>query len=316
MSTTTDTNTRAERGPCLLSALIGRIRKVWQRWQRRHRKASGCFTIALLALAACASANTSSPAAAAPCPGSVSLAWFLVSARGQPATCAEVGATSVALRLQSRSGGATIFTAAPCSDTSGVFNVAPGLYDISVELHDRTGVRLATAPVQTSIPVAVGRTRVLAPALLQVTNRGGGGGGGGGSGSGDPQSHIGLTLKALGFESNCGPASADGASITNTAIVVEKAGGAGCVPVQFIRHRDSANGPVISSYFASCMGPDFTSCIEEDEVLTAPGLAPGSYIFHVLGDRGTRICFAGDAPIDLTSGQSQPLIFLQRLFGC
>jgi hypothetical protein len=265
-------------------------------------KATGYVAmLALLAIGACEGAGGTATAALATttCPGSISLAWSITSASGQPATCAQVGATSVALRLLSRTGGAPVFTAFPCAGSPGTANVAPGLYDAAIELHDANGTRLATAPPQNSVPIAIGRTKVLAPATFTV------GPGGGGT------SRIALTLEAQNVGSNCQPTSTGGAGITGTTVTIVRVGG-GCAAATLIRSR---GGTQIGNYQVNCSSPEVATCIERDETLTStsPLLAPGSYVMRVRGLVGPVECWTAEAQLDVPAvGQLQRRIVLQR----
>jgi hypothetical protein len=250
-------------------------------------------------MVACEGSGGTSTAALAnsPCPGSVSLAWSLTSASGQPLTCAQAGATSVALRLQSRTGGTPVFTAFPCANSPGITNVAPGLYDVTIELRNATGERLATAPPQTSVAVAVGRTKVLTPVTFAV------GGGGGG------ESRVVLILEAENLTSNCQPSSVGGAGITGTTITIARVGG-GCAPVTLLR---SLGNEPIGTYEVNCSSPQVASCIEQDETLTTTELAPDSYVVRVRGKVGAVDCWALDTQLDVpATGQLLRRITLRR----
>ncbi|MEO7735630.1 MAG: hypothetical protein ABIY55_32045 [Kofleriaceae bacterium] len=194
-----------------------------------------------------------------------------------------------------------MFTAFPCNEGAGTANVAPGLYDVAIELHDANGAKLATAPVQASVGVAVGRTTTLTPAAFIVNAGGGGGGGGGGNG------HVLLTLQTAGFTSNC--LSTSGAGITGSLITIITDGGS-CAAVKLIRTR---GGVEVGTYQVDCGSPSVTTCIETDESLTAPDLAPGNYTIHVRGAVGAGACFAADAALAVPpTGQLKKLIVMQH----
>ena len=240
--------------------------------------------------------------AASSCPGSISIAWSITNANGQPSSCSQAGATSVALRLQSRTGGTPLFTAFLCGGSPGTANIEPGLYDVAIELHDANGAKLAVAPPQTSVAVAIARTKVLTPVVFTV---GSGSGGGGGN---HPGSVL-LSLQAGVFSSNCLPGAVGGASINGTTITLVSASG-GCAPVTFTR---SQGGKEIGTYLVNYSSPAVTSCIENDESLTSPDLTPGSYTMHVRGKLGALDCFAADTALDVPqTGQLQKQIVLQH----
>jgi hypothetical protein len=252
--------------------------------------------LALLATGAC-EGSVGTAAATSACPGSVSLAWSVISVGDQPLTCAQIGATSVALRLQSRTGGTPLFTAFPCANSAGTANLAPGLYDAAVELRDASGARLAAAPPQNSVAVAVGRTTALTPVKFSI------GGGGGGN------TRVALTLQAENTTSNCMPLSAGGAGITATTITVARVAG-GCAPVTLVRSRGGAQ---IGTYHVNCSSPEVASCVERDETLTTTEFEPKAYVVRVRGLVGAVDCWAAESQLGVpVSGQLQTRIVLRR----
>jgi len=330
MSTTTSAKTPADRDrrrDTFDSALRGAVDPVRRRWNTILRESRAFFTVALalslFATAGCCNGTAGTPTTGSPgspggscpgavsiawsststfaqlsCPGSVSIAWSIANGSGQPSSCFQTRATSVAVRLQNRTGGTPVFTAFPCNDGAGTANIAPGLYDVAIELHDANGATLATAPVQASVAVAVGRTKTLTPAAFIVN---GGGGGGGGTG------HVQLTLQTAGFASNC--LSTGGAGITGSLITIITDGGS-CAAVKLIRTR---GGVEVGTYQVDCGSPSVTTCIEADERLTAPDLAPGNYTVHVRGAVGAGACFAAHATLAVPqTGQLTKLIVMQH----
>lgn len=271
-----------------------------RRWRSRLGAAHRFFTAALtfFAIIACEGAGGTATAALASstCPGSISLIWLIKNSSGQFVSCAQVAATSVALRLQSRTGGTPVFTAFPCASSPGTTNVNPGLYDIAIELHDANGRRLATAPPQTSVAIAIGRTTVLAPVTFTV---------GPGSGNGP----VTLTLEAENVASNCQPSSSGGAGITGNTITIVRDGG-GCAAARLVRSR---GGTQIGTYQVNCSSPEVAACIERDETLTTSGLAPAGYVVRVGGKVGAVDCWIGEAHLDVpATGQLQTKIVLRR----
>ena len=278
--------------------LLDALRVTWRRWCSRVGKASTLFTgpLVLLAMVACDSGGSGTAVqATSACPGSVSLAWSITSSSRLPLTCAQTGAANVALRFQSRTGGLPVFIAFPCANGTGTSNLAPGLYDVTIALHDATGATLATAPPQTPIAIAVGRTTVLAPVTFVVQN-----------------SRVALTLETENVASNCQPSSAGGAGITATTITIVRVGG-GCAAATLIRNR---GGTQIGTYQVNCSSPQIAECIERDETLTTTGLTPDAYVVHVRGKLGATECWAADSelavPASGPSGQLQTRIVLRR----
>ena len=293
--------TPAHRGPNLKPGLLDALRVAWHRSRSAFGNASRLFTasLALLATAACDGAGGTAMAAPATgaCPGSVSLTWSITSASGQPLTCAQAGATSVALRLQNRTGGTPVFTAFPCANSPGTANATPGLYDVAIELHDATGARLATSSPQTSVAVAVGRTKVLTPVTFAVGTGGGG------------NSRVALTLETENAASNCQSTSSGGAGITGSTITIIRVGG-GCAAVTLVRSRGGAE---IGTYKVNCSSPDVAGCIERDETLTTTGLTPATYVVRVGGKVGAVDCWTAESQLDVpATGQLQTRIILRR----
>ena len=300
MSTTTESTTTADRGRHL-RGVLDTVRAAWRRWCERLPKAGGFVALAVACLA-CRNSVTTAPAAAAPCPGSISLSWVITVGAARPQTCAQVGATSVALRIQSRTGGGSIFTAFPCEGSPGTVNVPPGLYDVAIELHNADSVKLSTAPTQTSVAVAVGRTTPLAPVSFHV-------------GAGGGNATVLLGIQSLGAGFNCQSPDVFGAGITSTSLTVTSAGG-NCAPVTFDRLRADE---VVGTYKVNCSSPLSVPCIEIDEGLKTSELAPGRYDVHVVGKTGLVNCWTADASIEVpATGQLQHVIFLQHqsLPGC
>ena len=293
----------AHRNPNTKPGLLDALRVTWRRWRSQLLKTRRLLTgwLALLTMIACDGTGGATTAATATstCPGSISLVWSITSASGQPLSCAQAGATSVALRFQSRTGGTPVFTAFPCANSPGITNVAPGLYDVAIELRNATGTTLATAPPQTSVAVVLGRTKVLTPVTFAVGSGGGGGG----------ESRVVVILEAESLTSNCQPSSAGGAGITGTTITIARVGG-GCAPVTLIRNRGDAQ---IGTYEVNCSSPQVASCIEQDETLTSPELQPDSYVVQVRGKVGAVDCWALDTQLDVpATGQLQRRITLRR----
>jgi hypothetical protein len=211
--------------------------------------------------------------------------------------CAQIGAANVALRLLSRTGGTPVFAAFPCANSPGTTNVTPGLYDVTFELHNATGERLATAPLQTSVVVAVGRTKVLTPATFVI------------GGSSEGNSPVELILQAENAVSNCQPSSMGGAGITGTTITIVRNGG-GCAAARLVRAR---GGTQTGTYQVNCSSPEVATCIERDETLTTTGLAPAGYSVRVVGKVGPADCWISESQLDVqTTGQLQKRIVLRR----
>jgi hypothetical protein len=302
MSITITGKTSTDHHPDTAQRLLDALCAISRRWRARLGAAPRFLIAALtlLAIAACEVTGGTATAglASSTCPGSISLTWFITNASGQFASCAQVGATSVALRLQSRTGGTPVFTAFPCASSPGTTNVPPGLYDVAIALHDANGRRLATAPTQTSVAIAIGRTKVLTPVVFAVGSDGGGN-----------ASRIALTLEAENVASNCQLRGSGGAGITGTTITLARVAG-GCAAVTLVRNR---GGVPIGTYQINCSSPEVAACIERDETLTSAELEPDSYVMRVRGKIGAVDCWAADPTLVVPStGQLQTKIVLRR----
>jgi len=227
--------------------------------------------VMLIAFSICSCGGGTPPP---PVNGSISLAWSLTDSTGRPATCAQVGARSVALRLRNRAGGDVVATAFPCEASPGTAQVATGVYDVAVELHSSDGTSLATAPAQTGVSIVAGRVKTLTPVTFTVSTQG----------------TMVLSL-ATSATTNCQPTSAGGAGVTATTLTLEaNAGKGGCAAVRFVRARGTT---VLGTYTVNCSSPQIARCIEKDETLTT-SLAPGTYLVHARGKIGAIDCWQRD----------------------
>ena len=210
-----------------------------------------------------------------PTTGTVSLAWSIFDATAQPATCDQVSARSVALRLRPHAGGNAIAAAMPCAPGSGTAPVVPGIYDIAIELHAADGTRLASAVDQTGISISAGRTTQLTAVRFAAT----------------------MTFRlvasiATSATTNCKPTTSGGAGITSTSITLERLdpGREGCAAVTFSRALGTTQE---GTYKVDCTSPAIATCVENTETLTT-SVPPGTYLIHVRGKRSTLDCWRGN----------------------
>jgi hypothetical protein len=206
--------------------------------------------------------------------GTVTLAWSLTDLNGQPIQCDQVGASSVFLELRSHStlsGAVASFSCQNNPSTSPP--IAPGLYDVSFELH---GINLTsvTAPGQAGVVIAPGQDTRLAPVTFAVDTMGG----------------LALSLAAPPSTTNCKPPGMMGAGITGITITLVHTAG-GCAPVTFVRTRGAT---MLGSYTVNCSSPQVASCIETDETLTVTDVPSGAYTIHVRGKVGAVDCWNND----------------------
>ena len=257
------------------------------------RQATLALLIALVCVAGCGGGNPPPPAT-----GSISLAWSITDLNGQPATCAQAGARSVALRLRNRAGGNVIATAFPCTSNPSTTQVAAGLYDIAFDLNAADGTRLATAPGQTGVAIVAGQVKRLTPITFTVST----------------QSGLVISLAAPPTTTNCRAVTAGGAGITGTTITLEIVAG-GCAPVTFVR---SLGGTQVGTYTVDCSSPAVATCIERNETLTT-NVAAGTYSMHAVGKVGPVDCWQGDATLVVAPGKplTQTLNLVhQNIPGC
>jgi hypothetical protein len=209
--------------------------------------------------------------------GAVSIAWTLGDLEGHPATCDEVGASTVALSLRDHSSGASTTASLPCATSPGTTQPVPaGTYDITIRLQAADGTTLATAAGRTDVAVAAGAATVLPPAVFFATTKGG----------------LVISLAASGAATNCG---ARDAGITGLFITMIRSSGS-CAPVTFVRSRGSTQ---LGTYTVNCGTPHNAGCVEADETLTVPQLDPDTYEVHVRANVGALNCWNNDDVLDV-----------------
>jgi hypothetical protein len=212
--------------------------------------------------------------------GSVSLAWSLTDPDKEPIACDRVAATTVSLVARNRASGDTVAAAFPCTASPGVQLLAPGVYDTAIALRAADGAILATVADQLGVAVVAEQTTPLAPVTFIV------------------RASLVLSLVASPATTNCGSSAQGGAGITGTTLVVAFTRG-GCAPVTFVRKRGDA---VVETYVVNCSSPRIASCIERDETLTAPNVAPSGYEISVRGKLGALDCWAVDDTVSVGLG--------------
>jgi hypothetical protein len=208
--------------------------------------------------------------------GAVSIAWSLGDLEGHPATCDEVGASTVELSLRDNVTSASTTASLPCANSPGTTQaVAAGTYDITIRLKAIDGTTLATAEGRTNVVIAAGAATVVAPAVFFATTKGG----------------LVLSLAASGAASNC----AGGAGITGVFITLIRSGGS-CAPVTFIRSRGTTQ---LGTYTVDCGTPQVGPCMEADEKLTVAQIEPDTYKVHVRGNVGALHCWDNDDVLEV-----------------
>jgi hypothetical protein len=243
-----------------------------------------CWLLILIAMAV-AIAGGCGGTTPPPANGSVTLTWSIVDRNQKPATCAQVSAKSVALRLRNRASGAIVATAFPCEASPGTAQVAAAGYDVAIELHAADGSKLATAPDQPGVAITGGRITRLAPVTFTAST----------------ETSVVLTI-ATSVATNC-QSSPGGAGITGMVLTLLRPDG-GCAPVTFTRQRGTEQR---GSYSVNCSNPSVTTCIERDETLTT-SIAPGAYALHVTGKLGPSDCWVRDDTLQVPPPSSRPLV--------
>ena len=257
----------------------------YENWNPYRVLAITAVWLVMVVLIALTGGSCGSGTPPSPTNGSISLAWSITDPNGQPSTCAQAGARSVALRLRNRAGGDVVATAFPCERSPGTAQVAAGVYDISIELHTPDGTSLATAPAQTGVSIVAGRVKTLTPVTFAVSTQG----------------TMVLSI-ATSATSNCQATSSGGAGITATTLTLQHTGD-GCAPVTFVRRRGTEQR---GTYTVVCSSPNVAPCIEKDETLTT-NLDAGSYTIRVRGKTGAIDCWQRD-DILVVPPPGQPLI--------
>ena len=247
-----------------------------KRWNLYHLLGFGGIWLVLLAAVAFVLSTACSGGSPSPLPsGSVSLAWSISDTTNQPATCDQVGGRSVALWLRPHAGGNAIAAAMPCAPGSGIAPVAPGIYDIAIELHATDGTRLASAPDQSEISISADRTTQLTAVRFAAN-----------------MTFRLVTSIATSATTNCQATTSDSAGITGTTVTLERIdpGREGCAAATFSRAQETTDR---GTYKVDCSSPSVATCIENNETLTT-SVPPGTYAIHVRGRRGTLDCWRGD----------------------
>ncbi len=130
--------------------------------------------LAALALVACGACGSGGGFIDAPVPppppdpGTVSLAWTLTDASGNPKMCSDVNATTVFVDLKDTKTAASFSASFPCGLGEAVSGAIPAAtYDVRFYLTGAQG-QLATATAQTGVTIASDMTTKLMPVTFIV----------------------------------------------------------------------------------------------------------------------------------------------------
>ena len=237
--------------------------------------------VGLLALASggCGTCGSNVPAL-----GALSVAWSITDREQKPATCEQVGASTVVLRLRTRAGDVNVASFA-CGSNPGTTKLVAGPYEVAFELHGVDGATLAGAPSQATVSVSAGQVTTLTPITFAL----------------DARSIFAIAIAAPPTTSNCKSPAAGGAGVTTNTITLETSFGS-CAPVTFTRTR---GGTPAGTYTVECGSPATASCIEQDETLTVISMAPGSYVIRIRGAiGGVRNCWSLDSALEVPPGST------------
>jgi hypothetical protein len=231
--------------------------------------------------------------------GQLAARWSLLM-QDQPATCAQLGAATVAVAIHPRSAGTDTtqdgrfaFDCIASSATTPA--VIAGPYDVTLSLVTQGGETIISAPLQPNVLVSDGLITDLAPVSFAVA---------GSRGS------LVLSLATVGQTRNCG----DGGTGASYFINLHTADGE-CINASFARFK---GGVQVGQYETDCDMRALTPCIEQDETLTADALTAGPYAISVFSTNRKTTCPRGldvlSVPVGATAHKVVQLVTPQ--VGC
>ena len=236
----------------------------------------------LVGLMALASSGCGTCSTEVPARGSISVAWSITGRDHQPATCEQVGASTVVVRLRNRAGDVNLVSFA-CGKSPSTTEVVAGPYEIAFELHGIDGAVLTAAPGQSAVGVSAGQVTTLTPITFAL----------------DAKGILAISIAAPPTASNCKSPAAGGAGVTANTITLETSLGS-CAAVTFNRTR---GGTPAGTYTVDCGSPQSAACIENDETLTVPSIDPGPYVIRIRGAiGGARNCWSLDGALEVPPG--------------
>ncbi len=199
----------------------------------------------------------------APIPGTVQVSWTL-GHDGAPVTCAQIAANSVTVEIIKIGEFSGVVDSFSCTSVMGTSRqLEPGLYDVKLSLSGSGGT-LDGPVTRAGVMVMPMMSTTVEPVAFDV----------------DPSGT--LTFRIATGVSNCMPEASGGAGITATRIELRDAGGT-CVPTMF---QISGGG----TYASDCAGST-TTCIENDQDVTAMGVASGQRTMAITGLVGANACW-------------------------
>ncbi len=227
--------------------------------------------------------------------GTVSLTWAITDPDGVPVSCANVGATSLALSLVPTDQPFGVTDVLSCGSLEGTSRaIAPGSYNITAELGGVTAEDVVFANVE----VVSGADTPIGNAGFEVVVEGG------------------FEFRMLaGSVGNCVPLASGGAGLTSVQIVLDDVDGT-CVPVTFdIAASNAGGGGVAGTYTTNCTVPSsFPACIAEDQTLTvAPTVPSGTYRMTITGFVDANACWSRNPQFNVPAGGDVTTLLPQNL---
>lgn len=258
-----------------------------------------------LLVAACGSGGgfpDARPIDAAPPKGTFTLDWAVTDTNGNVVTCDQLGANVVTVITHNREieGASTqVFVCSTLMGTSS--GLDPGTYDMDFELDG--GVTLATSPTQHGIVIESNQNVRLASLAFAVEATGA----------------IALNLSTGRAGGNCGAVAASGGGITATQITLTRNSDLTCNPLM-LAISAGATKPM-SSYTINCAAPLDGPCIENDQSITAMGVAADSYTIHIKAKQAALVCWTNNdsivvPPLGATLTRQLNLGFATTTAGC
>ncbi|MEO8845726.1 MAG: hypothetical protein ABI591_09615 [Kofleriaceae bacterium] len=213
------------------------------------------------------------PIDAAPPKGTFTLDWAVSDANGNTVTCDQLGANVVSVVTHNRAVDGASTQVFNCSTLMGMSTgLDPGTYDLDFEL-DGSSVTLATSPSQHGIVIESDQNVRLAPLAFSVVATGA----------------VALNLSTGRAGGNCAMAPGGG-GITTQQITLTRNSDLACNPL-VLTIGTGAGHPTPTTYTINCTTPMDAPCIENDQSLTATGVAADSYTIHIAAKQGAVTCW-------------------------
>ena len=203
-------------------------------------------------------------------PGQLMLSWTVGHA-GSSLTCADVGASTVAVDIVHDGDAFGVVDTFSCGSAMGLSRMlAPGLYHLRFNLSGTGGTLDGPENVR-NLTVPPGAIANAPPVAFDV----------------DPTGGLTFRITTPPAGGNCAPTGSGGAGITAQRIELRNSTGA-CVPALFEIGAGAMNPA--ATYASDCSGST-TACIAADQDVTVTGLRSGSYSMVMIGSVGGAACW-------------------------